>query len=62
MPYVVGIPVGLLADPTFPPPTRSIFVPQKMPRVAIPEGVPQNEGHGAAFLDAARAALARREG
>jgi hypothetical protein len=62
MPDMVGIPVGLFADPAFPPPTTSIFVPQKMPRVAIPEGVPQNDGHGAAFLDAACAALARRNG
>ena len=31
MPDMVGIPTGLFADPAFPPPTTSIFVPQKMP-------------------------------
>jgi hypothetical protein len=60
MPDMVGIPVGLFADPAFPPPTTSILVPQRMPWVAIPEGVPQNDGHSAAFLDAARSTLARR--
>ncbi|MCU4654464.1 GFA family protein [Roseibacterium sp. SDUM158016] len=57
---LIGVPVGLFADPAFPPPTTSIFVPHKHGWVVIPEGVPQNEGHGAAFLDAAAAALARR--
>ena len=61
MPDMVGIPVGVFADPAFPPPTTSIFVPQKHPWVVVPDGVPQNDGHGAAFLDSARAALASRE-
>ena len=62
MPDMVGIPVGVFADPAFPLPTTSIFVPQKHPWVVVPDGVPQNDGHGAAFLEAARAALAKREG
>jgi hypothetical protein len=62
MPDMVGIPVGVFADPTFPHPTTSIFVPQKHPWVVIPEGVPQNDGHGEAFLAATRAALAARNG
>jgi len=56
----VGIPVGVFADPSFPPPTVSIFVPHKHPWVSIPEGVPQSEGHSASFLDAAAEALAKR--
>lgn len=62
MPDMVGIPVGVFADPSFPSPTTSIFVPQKHPWVVVPNWVPQNDTHGAAFLDAARAALARRDG
>jgi hypothetical protein len=61
MPDMVGIPVGVFADPAFPPPTTSIFVPQKHRWVVIPDGVPQNDGHSETFLDAAQAALARRE-
>jgi hypothetical protein len=59
---LVGIPVGVFADPAFPPPTTSIFVAQKHPWVVIPDGVPQNEGHSTAFLAAARAALVKRCG
>jgi hypothetical protein len=62
MPDLVGIPVGVFADPTFPLPTTSIFVPQKHPWVVIPDGVPQDEGHSTACLDAARTALAKRSG
>lgn len=61
MPDMVGIPVGVFADASFPQPTTSIFVPQKHPWVIVPEGVPQNSGHSEAFLAAAQAALARRE-
>jgi hypothetical protein len=60
MPDVIGIPVGIFADPAYPPPRSSIFVPHKHPWVSIPPGIPQNEGHNAAFLAAAREALARR--
>jgi hypothetical protein len=62
MPDMVGIPVGVFADPAFPPPTTSIFVPHKHPWVVVPDGVPQNKGHGEAFLAATRAALAARTG
>jgi len=60
-PDQIGIPVGAFADPSFPPPTTSIFVPHKHPWVTIPSGVPQHEGHGPAFLAATVAALARRK-
>ena len=62
MPDMIGIPVGVFADPSFPSPTTSIFVPQKHPWVVVPNGVPQKDNHSAAFLDAARAALPRRAG
>lgn len=62
MPDMVGIPVGVFADPTFTPPTTSIFVPLKHPWVVVPDGVPQNDGRSSAFLDAAHAALAKRAG
>jgi len=60
MPDMVGIPLGVCDDPAIPPPRTSILVPQKHPWIAVPEGMPQNDGHGAAFLDAARAALSAR--
>jgi hypothetical protein len=60
MPDVIGIPVGIFADPAYPPPRSSIFVPHKHPWVSIPPGIPQNEGHNAAFLAATREAIARR--
>lgn len=59
-PDKTGIAIGVFADPTFPPPNVSIFVPHKHPWVSLPEGIPQNEGHGAAFAAAAAAAVARR--
>ena len=62
MPDLVGVPVGLFADPSFPQPTTSIFVPHKHSWVVIPDGVPQNMGHGAAFLEAAAKTLAARPG
>ena len=46
----VGVPVGLFADPKFPPPTNATFVPHKYPWFTIPEGVKQNEGHSERFL------------
>jgi len=58
----IGIPVGIFADPGFPPPSVAIFVPHRHPWVVIPEGVPQNEGHSAAFKAAAEAAVAKRGG
>jgi hypothetical protein len=59
-PGKTGIPVGVFADPTFPPPNVSIFVPHKHPWVSVPEGIPQNEGHSATFAAAAASAVARR--
>jgi hypothetical protein len=59
-PGKTGIPVGVFADPMFPAPNVSIFTPHKHLWVSLPEGIPQNEGHGAAFAAAAAAAVARR--
>ena len=42
-----GIPVGVFADPGFPPPQVAIFVPHRHPWVTIPDGVPQHEAHSA---------------
>jgi hypothetical protein len=61
MPDVVGVPVGLFADPDFPAPTVSIFVPHKHPWVAVPDDVPQNPGHSDGFLSAAQATLHARQ-
>ena len=36
----IGIPVGVFADPTFPLPDVSIFMPHKHPWVIVPDGVP----------------------
>ena len=41
----IGIPVGAFADPSFPQPEVSIFMPYKHPWVVVPEGVPTYEGH-----------------
>ena len=41
----IGIPVGLFADPSFPPPDVSIFMPHKHPWVVVPQGIPGYEGH-----------------
>jgi hypothetical protein len=41
----VGIPVGVFADPAFPPPDVSIFMPHKHPWVVVPEGVPGYAAH-----------------
>jgi hypothetical protein len=60
IPGATGIPAGIFADPTFPPPSGAIFVPHKHPWVSIPPGIPQSEGHSAAFAAAAAAAVARR--
>ena len=59
-PGKTGIPIGVFADPTFPPPNVSIFGPHKHPWVSVPEGIPQNEGHSATFAAAAASAVARR--
>ncbi|MEO8924924.1 MAG: GFA family protein [Caldimonas sp.] len=37
-PGKTGVPIGVFADPTFPPPNVSIFVPHKHPWVSVPEG------------------------
>ena len=42
-----GIPVGVFADPNFPPPQVAIFVPHRHPWVTIPAGIPQHEAHSA---------------
>lgn len=44
-----GVPVGMFADPTFPPPRVAIFVPSKHPWVAIPDGIPQHNAHSLSF-------------
>ena len=41
----IGIPVGLFADPSFPPQDVSIFMPHKHPWVVVPRGIPGYEGH-----------------
>jgi hypothetical protein len=41
----IGIPVGAFADPSFPPPEVSIFMPYKHPWVVVPQDVPAYEGH-----------------
>jgi hypothetical protein len=41
----IGIPVEAFADPSFPLPDVSIFMPYKYPWVVVPEGVPTYEGH-----------------
>jgi hypothetical protein len=56
----IGIPVGVFADPAFPPPSVSVFSPHKHPWVSVPPGIPENEGHSAAFRASASAALAKR--
>jgi hypothetical protein len=56
----IGVPIGLFADPAFPPPTNATFVVHKYPWFAIPEGVTQNAGHSAGFL--ARVTRWRDEG
>ena len=61
-PERLGVPAGLFADPDFPKPTVSIFTPHKHTWLTVPDGVPQNAGHSAAFAAAAAAAVARREG
>ena len=43
-PNLVGIPVGVFADPAFPPPELAVFAPRKHPWVAAPAGVPEHEG------------------
>jgi hypothetical protein len=60
-PGKTGVPIGVFADPTFPPPTVSIFMPHKHPWVVVPERVPQNVGHSAAFAAAAAEAVASRQ-
>jgi len=41
----IGIPVGAFADPSFPLPEVSIFMPYKHPWIVVPDGVPTYEGH-----------------
>jgi len=60
MPDMLGVPIGVFADPDFPQPTMAIFVGEKHPWVVVPDGVPQKEGHSDRFQASARAALAAR--
>jgi hypothetical protein len=46
-PGAKGIPVGIFAEPNFPPPQNAIFTEHRHPWVVIPEGVPCRIGHGA---------------
>jgi hypothetical protein len=46
----IGIPVGVFADPAFPPPDVSIFMPHKHPWVVVPDGVPVYEAHSGRSL------------
>jgi hypothetical protein len=44
-----GIPVGIFADPSFPPPQVAIFVPHKHPWVTVPNAIPQHDAHSPTF-------------
>ena len=46
----IGIPVGVFADPTFPQPDVSIFMPHKHPWVIVPDAVPGYEAHSGRTL------------
>jgi hypothetical protein len=46
----IGIPVGVFADPAFPPPDVSIFMPHKHPWVVVPDGMPEYEAHSGRSL------------
>lgn len=54
----IGVPVGLFADPAFPPPKVSIFAPHRHPWVAVPPGIPQTDGHSPKFNEEADRAVA----
>ena len=42
LPDITGVPVGAFADPSFPPPIRSVYEQSKHPWVALPEGIPHH--------------------
>lgn len=54
----IGIPVGLFADPKFPPPQVSVFMPYRHPWVGIPDSASRFEGHSANFSAEAEQAMA----
>jgi hypothetical protein len=58
----IGIPVGAFADPSFPPPGASIFMPYKHPWVVVREGVPTYEGHGPRMTQSGPVAPALNQG
>ena len=39
LPEVVAVPVGAFADPSFPPPIRSIYETRRHPWVELPDGI-----------------------
>lgn len=41
-PGIVGITVGALADPAFPPPLRSVYEQSRHPWIALPDDVPRH--------------------
>jgi hypothetical protein len=40
-PDEIGIPLGLFADPSLPPPNKALFVRHRYPWVSIPDGISQ---------------------
>jgi hypothetical protein len=42
-PDLVAVPVGAFADPSFPPPTRSVYGVRRHPWVALPDGIDHDE-------------------
>jgi hypothetical protein len=43
-PDVVAVPVGAFADPSFPPPTVSVYESRRHPWVQLPDGIDQEGG------------------
>jgi hypothetical protein len=39
MPGVIAVPVGAFADPSFPPPTWSVYDARKHSWIAMPDGI-----------------------
>jgi hypothetical protein len=54
----IGVPVGLFADPTFPPPRVSVFTPHHHSWVGIPQSTSRFDGHSANFSAEAEQAMA----
>jgi hypothetical protein len=40
MPEITGVPVGAFADPSFPPPVRTVYEQSRHDWVMLPEGIP----------------------